>query len=329
MMGMHTPEKHRWYCPTPSWLVLGSMAVTGLLFLSEKAKWFPSNDHKGWTVLIAVAGLGVVLIAMLVWWVIALIFRRRFQFGTRTLLLVVVIVALPFSWLAAEMKKARQQHQTALAIAEAGGHVYYDYECDESDLLIASAQPACPKWSLDGLGRDFFAKIVQAAVEGDAGLEHATDLQDLKCLLVGSYKAPRVRGAPPVSLPLVLSGGTYEYGGYVPREPVNGGRLCFGVKVTQLKSWFDFPEPELERLKSIPEDRDLWIRRWENAGPKPPRHHAGNHGTIGTSSTSSHRRWVVSRAEDHSLAPLVYKAHVVATWLCSPSCCRRCRGSLN
>ncbi len=34
MMGMDTPEKHRWYCPTPSWLVLGSMAVTGLLFLS-------------------------------------------------------------------------------------------------------------------------------------------------------------------------------------------------------------------------------------------------------------------------------------------------------
>ena len=31
--GMDTPEKRRWYCPTPGWLVLGSLAVTGLLFL--------------------------------------------------------------------------------------------------------------------------------------------------------------------------------------------------------------------------------------------------------------------------------------------------------
>ena len=55
LAGMETPEKRRWYCPTPGWLVLGSMAVTGLLFASEKWRWFGFNEHKGWTVLIAVA----------------------------------------------------------------------------------------------------------------------------------------------------------------------------------------------------------------------------------------------------------------------------------
>ena len=30
--GMDAPEKRRWYCPTPGWLVYGSLAVTGLLF---------------------------------------------------------------------------------------------------------------------------------------------------------------------------------------------------------------------------------------------------------------------------------------------------------
>jgi hypothetical protein len=50
---MDTPEKRRWYRPTPAWLVFGSLAVTGLLFLSEKWRWFGFNEHKGWTVLAA------------------------------------------------------------------------------------------------------------------------------------------------------------------------------------------------------------------------------------------------------------------------------------
>ena len=86
LAGMETPEKRRWYCPTPGWLVLGSLAVTGLLFLSEKWRWFGFNEHKGWTVLIAVAGVGVVLLAMLLWLLVALVFRWRFQFSIRTLL---------------------------------------------------------------------------------------------------------------------------------------------------------------------------------------------------------------------------------------------------
>ena len=41
LTGMDAPEKRRWYCPTPGWLVLGSLAVTGLLFLSERWRWLP------------------------------------------------------------------------------------------------------------------------------------------------------------------------------------------------------------------------------------------------------------------------------------------------
>ena len=90
LAGMDAPEKRRWYCPTPGWLVLGSLAVTGLLFVSERGRWFPFNEHKGWTVLLAVAAVGVVLVVMLLWLLVALIFRWRFQFGIRTLLVLVV-----------------------------------------------------------------------------------------------------------------------------------------------------------------------------------------------------------------------------------------------
>jgi len=40
--------------------------------------WLPW--HKGYAVLTAVAGVGVLLLAMLLWWVSALLFRWRFQF---------------------------------------------------------------------------------------------------------------------------------------------------------------------------------------------------------------------------------------------------------
>ena len=113
---MDAPENRRWYYPTPRWLVLGSLAVTGLLFLSEKGRWFPFNVHKGWTVLMAVAGVGVVLFVMLLWWLVAVVLRWRFQFGIHALLVLAVAVALPFSWLAVEMRRAKLQRKLVEAI---------------------------------------------------------------------------------------------------------------------------------------------------------------------------------------------------------------------
>ena len=71
--------------------------------------------------LVAVAGVGVVLMTMLLWFLVALVFRRRFQFGIRTLLVLTVAVALPCSWLAEEMKKAREQSQAVRAIEKLSG----------------------------------------------------------------------------------------------------------------------------------------------------------------------------------------------------------------
>ena len=61
----------------------GPAAGRGLLWLSERFHWFPFNAHKGWTVLIAVASLGVFLLLMLLWFLAALVLRLRFQFSIR------------------------------------------------------------------------------------------------------------------------------------------------------------------------------------------------------------------------------------------------------
>ena len=76
--------KPHWPYPTPDRLVVVLLVLECLLWLSNWLGWW----HKGYAVLvtIAVAGFGVFLLLILLWFVVALIFRRRFQFSLRTLL---------------------------------------------------------------------------------------------------------------------------------------------------------------------------------------------------------------------------------------------------
>ena len=96
--------------------MIGLLVVEGLLWLSERYRWFWFNEKKGWTVLIAVAVVGVTMLVMLLWFIASLLFRWRFQFSIRSLLVLTVAVAVPCSWLAVEMKAARKEREAAAAI---------------------------------------------------------------------------------------------------------------------------------------------------------------------------------------------------------------------
>jgi len=175
----------RFFCPTPAWLVYSSLAVTGLLFLSERWRWFAFNEHKGWTVLLAVAGVGVVLLLMLLWFLVALVVRWRFQFSIRTLFVMVVAVALPFSWLAMELKRARAETKVAEAMRKLGASVYYDDELVQDVEWLAftsgalycvdtgrehvrlAVEPGEPQWLRDCLGDDFFHCLVAVEIQDD------------------------------------------------------------------------------------------------------------------------------------------------------------------
>ena len=102
-----TQTQPRRFHLTPGRFVIGLLAVEVLLWLSERFGWL--GWHKGYAVLTAVACVGVAMLLMVVWFAVALIFRWRFQFSMRSLLVLVVVVALPCSWLAVEMKAAREQ----------------------------------------------------------------------------------------------------------------------------------------------------------------------------------------------------------------------------
>ncbi len=154
---------HRRFHPTPSWLVLGLLVVEGLLWLSERFGWFWFNEKKGWTVLIGVAAVGVAMLVMLLWFIVSLIFRLRFQFTIRSLLVLTVAVALPCSWLAVEMKKAREQRELFGTYEKAGGLLQYnvqDWRTGYSEKPVTRTPMLA--WAEELLGTDFFQHVARA-----------------------------------------------------------------------------------------------------------------------------------------------------------------------
>ena len=165
-----TPPR-RSFCPTPAWLIYGLLVVECLLWLSDRYRWFGFNEHKGWTVLIAVAAVGVAMLLILGWFIASLLFRWRFQFSIRSLLVLVVAVAVPCSWLGVEMKKAKEQRKALEESERLGGYLRYDYEATWLGFAILNPGPPGPVWLRTLLGNDFFA----VAVLINLGFTHVTD----------------------------------------------------------------------------------------------------------------------------------------------------------
>ena len=127
--------------------VLLVLLLEGFLILSQHFQWFAFNGHKSWTVLICLAMVGAAFVLMFLWFLVALLFRLRFQFTIRSLLLLTLVVAISFSWLAVARQQAEKQRVVVAEIQGAGGKANYDYQRDLSGAWIAAphrpGQPGC------------------------------------------------------------------------------------------------------------------------------------------------------------------------------------------
>ena len=184
LWGMDASPKRRWFHPTPGWLVVALLVVEAVLWLSNWLEW--PHWHKGYAVLTAVAALGFVIIVMPLWLLAGLLFRWRFQFGIRTLLLMTVAVAVPCSWMTVEMKRAREQQSARTAFRRFPGGVIYDYEFSEP----RTKSPA-PNWLCRLLGDDFFAHVATVCLGcnkrfTDADMAYVESLPRLKRLTLGN-----------------------------------------------------------------------------------------------------------------------------------------------
>jgi hypothetical protein len=155
----------------PNRFIIGLLAVQVFLFLSERFRWFPFNEHKGWTVLIALGVVGLAVVVMLVWGLVCLVLRRRFQFSFRSLLVFLVAVSIPLGWFAWEMQQARKQREAVEAIVQADGKTHYvpwkELLTLEQALAqrshVRSKRPSL-RWLRRVLGNDFFDDVF--GVEG-------------------------------------------------------------------------------------------------------------------------------------------------------------------
>jgi len=187
--------KRRWYHITPDRLIIGLLAVEGLLLLSEWSQWFAFNEKKGYTVLIAVAAVCFVIVVMLLWLATSLLFRWRFQFSLRSLVVLVVAVAVPCCWLATIIQEAEEQKRAVEAIERAGGRIFFDNQVrDDMGRLKGEKEPPAPLWFRKLVGDDFYRDAVAvdllcSAVDDERSVEHLKSLTKLEALTLAGTKS--------------------------------------------------------------------------------------------------------------------------------------------
>jgi hypothetical protein len=184
-------EHRRWFRLTPDRLVIGLLAVEGLLLLCD---WF-GCFAKGWAVVTAVATIGAAMLLMGLWFIVSLVLRRRFQFCIRSLLLLTAAVAIACSWLKVVRQqmwgRLREQQDAWEKIEKAGGRVTPCYINVASGYYFPCGARSEPHW-LSELLPDLFGKVVIVRLDcsdaSDAGLEHLKELPDLDTLYLSGAK---------------------------------------------------------------------------------------------------------------------------------------------
>ncbi len=111
---------------------------------------------------------------------------RWYQYRLAHLFVLVTICAIPCSWFACKMAKAKRQKETVEAIEGMDGWVRYDYQVDANHGTIPNAEAPGPEWFRNLVGVDFLADVVGVAFDKpqstDADLERLKVLTKLKFL---------------------------------------------------------------------------------------------------------------------------------------------------
>lgn len=111
---------------------------------------------------------------------------RWYQYGLRTLLVVVTIFGIACSWFATRLLRAKRQEEAVEAIQRVGGVVYYNYQLDASNTLNPEIEPPGPVWLRKLLGVDFFWNVTEVHFSftelTDKDFEHLKGLTQLQIL---------------------------------------------------------------------------------------------------------------------------------------------------
>jgi hypothetical protein len=174
--------RRRWYDLSPDRFIIGLLALAGLLLLFVRFQWPYFHEWKFLAVLFAFAIVFLAVVLKFLWYVAHLLFRRRPKFSIRSLLVLVVVAAVPCWWFGMKMRQAERQREAVQAIQEVGGGVSYDYQ--HTSMM---GHPPGPAWLRRLLGDDFFADVrsvyfLNVGDVGDESLQHLESLRNLRLL---------------------------------------------------------------------------------------------------------------------------------------------------
>ena len=172
------PErKPRWYRLTPERFIWAVLFLEIFLWISDRCRWFAFNEKKGWTILIAMAALGLSLLWFSLWFLSAWVYRRRFQFGIRMMLVLTIAVAIPFSWLKTSIEQAKGEQEIAAYLKE-------KFNCHIGYRESLQASP----WLSKILGENFSIQIYQICQPdiafSDEDLQRCYELSELESIIL-------------------------------------------------------------------------------------------------------------------------------------------------
>ncbi len=165
----------QWQHVTADRIVTGLLLVTCFLWLSDRWQLFGFNERKGLAVLLNMVFIGAVALSLLLWFLASVLFRWRFQFGIRSLLILPVIVAVSAAWVSVQKTQSRREQEAVVLIRKFGGKVLW-------------SKPIGPVWARGILGDDLFISVSSVNCDytdvSDAVLENLREFNGLKQLML-------------------------------------------------------------------------------------------------------------------------------------------------
>ena len=180
--------KPRWYHVTPDRFLIGLLAAVLLLLAADRFELLGLTRGSGWNVLLAGAVVCLGMFGCLIWFVAALLLKKRFQFGLKSLLVLTVVVAIPCSWFAVKIRQAKRQDAAVKAIQELRGQVatVMNVPFQRQKQLPEDVASTFAAWCRNLAGTDFLSHVVVVVLQGtqvtDAALVHLKELTKLEHL---------------------------------------------------------------------------------------------------------------------------------------------------
>lgn len=182
--GNASTKKPRWYAPSIAKYFAAILLLQAGLYLSSNYHWFWFNDHKGLTVLVAVAVTAPLLLLVSAWVVVGRFFGAKTQFSLAALLLIVPVAGIPCGWLAREIDLARRQ-RASLATMDLGRSATQIRKIQKliRDIESEDRSPVL-NWLRSKLGDEFFEEQLELDLVNatDDDLEQIVLFPELRAL---------------------------------------------------------------------------------------------------------------------------------------------------